>query len=164
MMYLREATEADRVLVLSWRNNPLIWAGTYTQRTPLSWQDHKIWWSSRKDHIMLMVVLIEEDIAREIGVLNISPLSYWSPEIGIIIGEVSLWNKGYGTEAFRLGCRWLKEKGYRYTSTTVLDTNRSAIRMLEKLGFHRTCEAREGESRYAKELNTIGDCPVMGPV
>ena len=152
MIYLREATENDMALVLNWRNNPLVWASTYTQKEPISWQNHKIWWQSRQDHKMLMVVLVEDNFARDVGFLSISPLQYWSPEIGIIIGEVSLWNKGIGTEAFSLACEWLKERNYKWTSTTVLDTNLRMIAILRTLGFKRICGAREGESRYAKEI------------
>ena len=147
-MHLRNATKDDMVLVLSWRNNPLIWEGTYTQRAPISWEEHRAWWESRQDHHALIIVYE----GRDVGILNISPLQYWSPEIGIIIGEVSLWNKGIGTEAFALGCEWLRVRGYKWTSTTVLDSNKSMIRVLKKLDFKRTCQARKGESRYAKEL------------
>lgn len=101
---------------------------------------------------MFMVCLVEGFSVREIGYMNISPLQYWSPEIGIIIGEVSLWNQGYGTEAFRLGLGLLKSWGYEHTMTTVLDTNLAAIKMLKKLGFNRTTRARKGESRYEREL------------
>ena len=99
-----------------------------------------------------MVLLFEDDIIRPVGVLHISLLDYWSPEIGIIIGEVSLWNKGIGTEAFRLGIEWLKCRGYKYTSTTVPKTNHAMVRVLEKLGFHEDGTAREGERRFARRI------------
>ena len=134
-------------LLLAFRNNKLVWEGTYSQRKPILWQDHYIWWKSRQDHKMLCVVVVEDDFARVVGFLSISPLTYWSPEIGIIMGE-----KGYGTEAFGLGLKWLEERDYKYTSTTVLNTNKPMIHILKKLGFKRTCEARKGESRYAREL------------
>jgi len=153
MLLLRDATEYDLPLLLAWRNNPLIWEGTYTQRKPLCFEDHKIWWESRNvDHRSFMVLFVKGTSVRPVGVLHISPLDYWSPEIGIIIGEVSLWNKEVGTDAFRLGCEWLKEQGYKWTSTTILKTNKGAIRLLEKLNFKYTCEARKGELRYAKAL------------
>lgn len=99
-----------------------------------------------------MITLVEDDYARDVGFLSISPLQYWSPEIGIIIGEVSLWGKNIGTEAFKLACQWLKDKGYKHTMTTVLNTNLRAIGMLKNNGFERTSDARKGESRYEKEL------------
>lgn len=152
MLFLRDANEGDIALVLSWRNNPLVWEGTYTQRAVISWQEHLNWWGARKDNKSYMIVLLEGSLEREIGIIHISPLSYWSPEIGIIIGEVSLWNKGYGTKTFKMALDLLKVSGYKYTSTTVLDSNTAMIRVLEKLGFKRTCEARDGESRYSLEL------------
>ncbi|RPI53032.1 MAG: N-acetyltransferase [Deltaproteobacteria bacterium] len=152
MLYLREANKGDMPLVLAWRNNPLIWQGTYTQRTPISWEEHKAWWESRQDHVSFMVVLVENNFSRDIGVIHISPLTYWSPEIGIIIGEVSLWNKGFGNEAFRQACVYLRDKGYKWTSTTVLNSNEPMKRILDKLGFNVTCEARKGEWRYALNL------------
>ena len=152
MLYLRDATDSDMSLVLSWRNNPLIWELTYTQREPISWANHKNWFQSRQDNRLFMITLVEDDFARDVGFLSISPLQYWSPEIGIIIGEVSLWGKNIGTEAFKLACQWLKDKGYKHTMTTVLNTNLRAIGMLKNNGFERTSDARKGESRYEKEL------------
>ena len=152
-LLLRDASDSDLPLLLAWRNNPLVWEGTYTQKKCLHWEDHKAWWLSRnQDHRSFMVLFVNGTEIRPVGVLHISPLDYWSPEIGIIIGEVSLWDSGVGTEAFRLGCEWLKEQGYKWTSTTVLKSNKGAIRMLKKLGFKHTCEARKGELRYAKAL------------
>ena len=151
MIYLRKANKSDLPLILAWRNNPLIWMGTYTQRSPISWETHEAWWDSRKDHISFMAVLLQNDSARDIGVIHISPLTYWSPEIGIIL-DVAEWSKGYGTEVFRLGCEWLKSKGYKWTSTTVLDTNTPMIRVLEKLGFEEFSDARKGELWYRREL------------
>jgi len=152
-LLLRDANDSDLPLLLAWRNNPLIWEGTYTQRDPLLWEDHVTWWKKKlSNHRSFMVLFVNETEIRPVGVLHISPLDYWSPEIGIIIGEVSLWDTGVGTEAFRLGCEWLKEQGYKWTSTTVLKSNKRAIRMLEKLNFKYTCEARKGELRYAKAL------------
>lgn len=154
MLLLREMTKADLPLLLAWRNNPLIWSGTYTQRKPIEWNDHKAWWLSRnQDHYSFMVILFEDNCAREVGVLHISLLDYWSPEIGIIIGEVSLWNKGVGTEAFRLGCEWVKDKGYEWTSTTAPKVNKPMIKVLEKLGFEYIGEARsKWELKYRKKL------------
>ena len=147
-MLLREMNKGDLPLVLAWRNNPLIYKGTYSQTEPISWEEHEEWWDSRnKDHHSFMVML-----DRPIGVIHISLLDYWSPEIGIIMGEPKLWNKGYGTLTFELGCEWLKERGYKWTSTTVLGSNKAMERILQKLGFKHTCEGRDGERRYAKKL------------
>ncbi len=152
MLFLREAIDADMALVLSWRNNPLVWEGTYTQKKPISLEEHEKWWQSRLDHISFMVHSYGIEECKDVGVVHISPLQYWSPEIGLIIGEVSLWNQGIGTQAFKLACDWLRDKGYKWTSTTVPDTNLSMIKVLYKLNFKKTCQARKGESRYALEL------------
>ena len=101
---------------------------------------------------MFMIVLVEDNFARDVGFISISPLQYWSPEIGIIIGEVSLWGKHVGTKALKLACKWLKDRNYKHTMTTVLNTNLRAIGMLRNAGFERTGDARKGESRYEREL------------
>ena len=153
MIYLRTATDADMAIVLAWRNNPDVYNLTYSQRKPLSWSIHKVWWQSREDWVKLMVCLIDEDLVeRPVGILNISPLCYWSPEIGITIGETSLWGNGVGAEAFALGCVWLRDKGYGYTSTTVLRDNDRMRGILEKLSFEMDGYGRDNEIRYSKKL------------
>ena len=77
--------------------------------------------------------------------VNVGQLEHWSPEIGYLIGEIGLWGQGYGKKAVQLALDYLKEKGYEYCHTTVLENNERSLRLLKSLGFKETAKAREGE-------------------
>ena len=153
MIFLRLAHEPDLLLMLAWRSNPLIFEGFYSQEQPLVWQEHLDWFRSRnEDWRTFIIELVEDDTPRPVGVVTIGQMDYWEPETGIYVGEVSLWSKGIGKQALRQAIDYLKQKGYKYTRTTILDSNERSIKLYLSLGFKRIGEARPGESLYRKEL------------
>jgi RimJ/RimL family protein N-acetyltransferase len=153
MLYLREATEQDLELMMAWRSNPLVYEGFYTQTEPLKWEEHLKWWESRnRDWRTLIIVLVSAYKERRVGVVTIGQLDHWSPEIGYYLGEVSLWGKGFGKEAVKLGLNWLRERGYKWCHTTVLVSNKRSAGLLWKLGFQAIGPAREGELWLTKNL------------
>jgi len=150
---LREATETDLALIMSWRSNPDIYQGFYSQKAPLVWEEHLRWWESRnKDWHQFIIVLVDDTSFRDIGVISIGQCDNWNPEIGVFIGEVSLWGKGLAADAIGEALKWLRENGYSQIHTTIKDDNERSIRLVTKLGFQRVCKARKGESRYEKVL------------
>lgn len=146
---LREAVKSDAVLVLAWRNNPLIWQGSYTQskeNRPLTWQEHWAWWQDKKNRkIFIINVINGGNTKRDVGYLSINKLDQDTPEFGISIGEVSLWGQGVAKEALRLGINWLKERGYRKMSASILKNNKRSLRLFASLGFKNAGELREDE-------------------
>jgi len=153
-IFLRLSSEADYPLIMAWRNIEKISQGFYTQKQPLTWStEHLKWFQSRPSSWRtFLVILIENDIERPIGVVNIGQLEHFSPEIGYFIGEPTLWGKGYGKEAVRLSINWLIEHGYKYCHTTVKEDNIRSIRLLEALGFEKGMSAREGEVYYQRKI------------
>jgi len=158
MIYLRLAHYGDLPLIMAWRSNPLNWHGFFTQKEPLEWKEHLSWYSNRNQGWReLIITLVEDSIPRDIGLITIGQLDHWSPEIGVIIGETSLWNKGYGTEAINLALNWLREysKEHRHvvgSHSTILDNNKPSIKAFKKCGFKYLGKAREGESWYQRQL------------
>ena len=155
IVILREATSNDLELVLAWRNNPLIWQGLYQQsreNRPLTWEEHYNWWHSRYNWKTFIIQLNDNITTRDIGYISISQLDYWSPEIGLSIGETTLWGRGIGKQALTLGTQWVREKGYKYTSTTILDNNERSKALFLSLGYERIAGARPEESLYRKKL------------
>jgi len=146
---LRTATEYDLPLILSWRSNPDIYQGFYSQDSPLVWESHVQWFRDRPSTWRSFIILYQD---RPVGGLNISQLEHWSPEIGYYIGEVSLWGKGLGKQAVSLALQWLRERNYRYCHTTVLKNNERSVRLLKSLGFTVLGDARVGEIWMQKEL------------
>lgn len=150
---LREATETDLALIMSWRSNPDIYQGFYSQKAPLVWEEHLRWWESRNKNWHQFVIVLNEDTHfRDVGLVVIAQTDNWNPEIGIFVGEVSLWGKGIGKAAIGLALQWLRKRGYSHTHTTIKDDNKRSIKLFTILGFQRVCEARKGESRYEKVL------------
>ena len=153
MVYLRLATDADLSLMMAWRSNPDIYQGFYTQVSPLKWEEHLKWWKSRnQDWRSFIIVLVEKNYAREVGVVNIGQLDHWSPEIGYYVGNVTDWGKGIAREALEEAFKWLKERGYKYCHTTIKMDNERSSKLAWGLGFSVVCGAREGELWLTKEL------------
>jgi len=79
-----------------------------------------------------------------------------SAEFGIMIGDKSYWNRGYGTEAVRL----LAQHGYNTLNLNriylrVLETNPRAIRAYEKAGFTLEGRQRQAEFRDGKYIDML---------
>jgi hypothetical protein len=67
--------------------------------------------------------------------------------VGIFIGEKTLWNKGYGTEAMRLLLRHgFETLNLNRICLRVFETNPRAVRSYEKAGF--MLEGRERQGMY----------------
>lgn len=153
-MRLELITESDLPLLMAWRNNQQVWQGFYSQTRPLIWDEHLNWWKSRNQDWRSFFVFYDN---RPVGVVNIGQLDHWSPEIGYLVGEVSLWGQGVGTEAVRLGIEWVEEyaethKHITHIHTTIKDNNKASVRIVKRLGFDRGMKAREGESYWVKKL------------
>lgn len=156
---LREAQGvSDAVLVMSWRNNLMVWRGLYTQsreNRPLTWEEHWRWWTSdyRKTWRIFIIQVNDGETTRDVGYLNVGQCDSWRPELGIAIGEVSLWGQGIAKQALILGLEWLKEYGYKGVHTTVLKGNSRALKLFESVGFKIVGDAREGEWWVARPID-----------
>ena len=148
-IYLRPITETDYALTMAWRSNSLVYEGFYSQKKPLSWDEHISWIRARNQDWRNFIVVYND---RPVGVVTITQLDHWSPEIGCYIGEVSLWGQGVGKRAVELAMQYIKASGKEYCHTTVLKSNRRALRLLESLGFKEMGAAREGEVWLTRKL------------
>jgi RimJ/RimL family protein N-acetyltransferase len=79
-----------------------------------------------------------------------------SSEFGIMIGDKSYWNQGYGTEAVRL----LVQHGFNTLNLNriflrVLENNPRAIRAYEKAGFTHEGRQRQAEFKDGKYINLL---------
>jgi RimJ/RimL family protein N-acetyltransferase len=139
----------DAVLVMAWRNSPLIWQGLYTQakeNRPLKWDEHWEWWKSRSTWKIFIIQVNDGETTRDVGYLNIAQCDHWKPEIGISIGEVTLWGQGIAKKALLLGIEWLKAHGYKRVHTSILNNNERSLNMFKSVGFKVIGEARENET------------------
>jgi len=146
---LRKATDDDIDFYLAVRNDPQVYPGFYTQKEPLAWQTHKVWWYSRNQDWHKFIIELD---GTPIGILNVAQTDHWSPEIGYALLP-ECWGMGYGTDAVFLALNWLKSRGYGYCHTTVLKTNERSLNLLKRLGFEILGDAREGEVWLTKRIS-----------
>ncbi len=140
---LRLLQKEEYPLTMAWRSNPDIYKGFYQQERTLTWEEHLEWHNSRNSDWRNFIIMYDD---RPVGIVTISQLDHWEPEIGFYIGETSLWGKGVGKEAVRLGLEYIKEQGKVSCHTTVLDNNERSMCLMKSLGFEVIGKAREGET------------------
>jgi diamine N-acetyltransferase len=77
-------------------------------------------------------------------------------EFGIVIGDKSYWNQGYGTEAVRLLVRFgFHTLNLNRIFLRVYETNPRAIRAYEKAGFTSEGRERQAEFRNGKYIDVL---------
>jgi RimJ/RimL family protein N-acetyltransferase len=131
MIQLKELEYSDLDILLAWRSNPDIYKN-YKNNRVIPWEEHKNWFYNRKNRIDWIILLDD----RRVGTLNIITLDTY-PEIGILIGDTTLWNRGIGTETVKLGINWLIQQKYDKVCATVKKENISSCKLWEKLNFVR---------------------------
>ena len=152
---LRDLSATDLELVLAWRSIEKVYQWFYKQsrdKRALTWEEHLSWWRSRCNWKSFVIQINESNWTRDVGIISFSQLDHWCPEVGIYIGEVTLWGKGIGRQALILGLDWLRGEGYDYSHASILKSNQRSIKLFESVGFTRVGEAREGEWEYKMKL------------
>ncbi len=150
----RRAEKDDLPLFMEWINDPDVIAGL-TIYLPMAMWEEEEWFaglSKRPQAERPMTVDIPDgDGWRAIGnvsVFNMDAVSR-SAEVGIMLGDTSIWHQGYGTEAMRL----LLIHGFETLNLNriqlhVDEANQWAVRLYEKIGF-----IHEGRKRQALYKN-----------
>lgn len=158
---LRGVEREDLPLFVEWLNDPEVIEGLIFMH-PLSLEEEKQWFENLADRPQSerpLAIEIQDGeqwrIIGNCGFHNISQINR-SSEVGIFIGDKSLWNYGYGTETMQL----LLKHGFETLnlnriSLVVYDDNLRAIRAYEKAGFvldGRLRQAKYKNGRYGDEL------------
>jgi diamine N-acetyltransferase len=154
----RAVEREDLPTLLVWINDPDVYSrlGVYL---PLSMQDEQDWFEEgrkrppEEHNLVIEITQPGQDSATTAwkmiggtGFFNLNNRNHCA-ELGIMIGDKSAWNQGYGTEAVRL----LVKHGFNTLNLNriylrVLENNPGAIRAYEKAGF--THEGRLRQSEY----------------
>jgi len=147
---LRSAEHSDLEKFVGWINDPEVTKGL-TLFLPMSSVDEEKWFEAvmqrPQEEKPLVIDLKDGDDWRLIG--NSSFFNFdWvarAAEVGIMIGEKTIWNQGYGTEVMTL----LLRHGFATLNLNriylrVYAENKRAIRTYEKAGF-----VHEGRMRQA---------------
>jgi RimJ/RimL family protein N-acetyltransferase len=151
---LRSTQKDDIPKFVEWLNKPDVITGL-SIFLPISIESEEIWFtemmkSSPEEH-PLVIEILENDSWEMIGNIGFSFIDYRirSTEIGIFIGEIERWNKGYGTKAMKT----MLKHGFETLNLNrimlrVFANNHNAIRVYEKIGFQ-----HEGRLRQATFIN-----------
>ena len=92
-------------LVLAWRNDPEVMRYLPSAQRPLTWEDHLAWYERYEPYHGVairqdwMIELTESGHDRGVGVVHY--ITYTS-EIGLIVGEKTLWGQGVGRIALNI--------------------------------------------------------------
>ena len=153
---LRGMERSDLPCFQQWLNDPEVIEGLGTF-LPLSMADEEQWFDRMSrmepEEKPLAIDLKDDSVWRLIGNIGFFNLEWVnrSAEFGILIGDKSVWNQGYGTESVRL----LLKHGFETLNLhriylRVYSTNPRARRSYEKVGFVLEGTLREAVYRHGR--------------
>jgi RimJ/RimL family protein N-acetyltransferase len=117
------------------------------QGLPLTDQDEEDWFNGmRKDRSQVVFTIYEQSSGRAVGNVSLGGVGSLnrSAEIGIVIGERSVWGRGYATEAMALMVDYgFTMLGLHHIWLRYLATNDAARRVYDRVGFKEAGRMRE---------------------
>jgi diamine N-acetyltransferase len=158
---LRALEREDLPRFVAWFNDNEVTAGL-SVFLPMSQDEEEQWYEGMlkiapTEHPMMIEIRSDETWI-PIGDCGFHKIDWrnQAAELGIVIGEKSYWNQGYGTEAMRL----LLRHGFNTLNLNriflrVFESNPRAIRTYEKAGFvHEGC-FRQAEYRNGRYVDVL---------
>jgi diamine N-acetyltransferase len=177
----RGVERGDILKFVEWLNDPEVRQGILVHN-PISQADEENWFEGMlkrapDEHVYGIEVHLPSDQAGLPGEIigepvQVASLEKWqligtyafndidwrnrSAEFGIMIGEKSYWDRGYGTEAVRL----LAQHGFNTLHLNriflhVFESNPRAIRAYEKAGFIHEVRERQAEFKDGKYIDVL---------
>ena len=153
-IYFRPIEMEDDALLRRWINDPAVWR-TLRIRPPVNAFRERAWIEAlSKDPTQTVFGLVVKEDQRLIGTVGLVHIqaAERSAELGISIGEVAYWERGYGREVVALMVRYgFEELNLNRIGLQVYGDNWRAIRCYQKAGFvHEGCltQAAYRNGRY----------------
>jgi RimJ/RimL family protein N-acetyltransferase len=147
---LRAVEHDDLPMFVSWFNDPEVRQGLMAY-LPMSLAQEEKWFEEmlKRPTDSQPLVFEVQELDEWISIGNIGLFEFnnrvRSAELGIVIGNKSYWNKGYGTKAIQLMLKHCFETlNLNRVSLRVYENNPRAVRCYEKAGF-----VHEGRLRQA---------------
>lgn len=139
---LREATEADSMLLLEWRNSPEVRRWTFSPE-PIPAEVHERWLAGVLKDKRRSLLVAEAD-GEPVGVVRIDlGETEGEAEIHVYIGPEHH-GKGLGGRVIDAACSWARDTlGIRKVLARIMPGNAASVRAFEKAGFRHTCIVME---------------------
>lgn len=156
-IYLRPITLDDTELIVKWRNTKFV-QDNFIFREKFTSAMHNNWMKTKVDTGEVVQYIICEFNDNPIGSVYYRDFDaiQKSAEFGIFIGEENALGKGYGKEATSLFIQYgFNSMGLDKIILRVIDTNRRAEHVYEKVGFKIIREEKEISQPSGEELNVI---------
>jgi diamine N-acetyltransferase len=158
---LRALERSDVAQYYEWVNDPEVTAGL-ALFLPISTLDEEKWFESstqRPQETKPLVIEVREgEHWRMIGNCSFFDLDWVtrSAEFGIMIGDKTVWNQGYGTEAILLLLRHgFLTLNLNRIGLKVFAENERAIRAYEKAGFVHEGRMRQAVYKHGKYQDVL---------
>lgn len=159
---LRAPEREHLPLFTTWVNDPDV-TEYLSMYLPMSSLDEEDWFEGmrkrpKEEQPLTIEVREGEGAWRPIGNCGLFNIDWKnrSAEIGIMIGEKDVWNRGYGTRAMRM----LLQHGFETLNLhrlflRVFEPNRRAIRAYETAGFVHEGRQREAEYKGGRYMDVL---------
>jgi diamine N-acetyltransferase len=160
---LRRPERADLPRFAAWLNDPEV-RRHLALIFPLSLRHEEQWLEDqlRKEPALQAFVIeapgAEIADASAVGVIGFHAVDWVSRagELGLVIGEKAVWNRGLGTDAVRTLARWgFHELNLNRVFLRVFADNAPAIRCYEKVGFQHEGRLRQDRYQDGRYLDTL---------
>src|SRR5881396_341274 len=141
---LRPLASTDLRRCVKWFSDPQI-IRFLGRDAPVTLAEEERWFRDyeRRTDEQIFAIEVEGNHIGNLGLHKVDRV-HRKADVGIVIGEPTLWSKGYGTEAMRVALRYAFDVlGLNKVSLDVLEYNIRAIHTYERLGFQREGLHRE---------------------
>ncbi len=154
---IRPIEVTDLPIMLAWGQNSEIWKYMPTSRRgeKLTWEKHHEWFVKRTSRADFMIIAkgTHDAWARAVGVVHVTNSQHPAPEVGLYIGETTLWGQGIGKRALSLVLDILfishsAQKVY----AVIHPRNKRSVKLFTSAGFKKVGKARHGQGLYLFEI------------
>ena len=127
----------------------------YSPKAELKWMEEEVAELSPSGYFFGIRTLAEDKLIGELG-LEVVNWSGRDAFVGLGIGEIEYWSKGYGTDVMKVLLRFaFTEVNLKRVSLGVFEYNPRAVRSYEKAGFRHEGRLRSLLSREGRRWDNL---------
>jgi len=142
---------------ISWLNDPVVVRYSnqrfvrHTKKTCLKYCD-----SFKKTNNMLAIILRRSDLSPIGTITAYQNIHHGTADVGILIGDKSVWGAGYGQDAWNAWIDWLlNKKKIRKVTAGTLTCNHAMVKLMRRSGMRREAVRQKQEVVGRCLVNTV---------